>query len=71
MQESELRKSNEAAMVALAAAKGDAPLAMSSRYATSYATQRKWLLRKWMQIYWHSPQYSECHGSTMNAMAVQ
>jgi hypothetical protein len=59
MQESALKKENDAAMTALAEEKGAAPLEMSSTYATKHFTQYKWLARKFTGIYWHSPEYSK------------
>ncbi len=59
VQESGLRQENDAAMAALAAEEGAEPLKLTSKYATSLSTQRKWLVRKFLGIYWYSPSYSE------------
>lgn len=37
------------------------PLQLPSRWATSMATQRRWLLWRAFAVYWRSPQYSEWH----------
>jgi ABC-type multidrug transport system ATPase subunit/ABC-type multidrug transport system permease subunit len=59
-QESELRQRNEARMDELAAkgAKEHEPLSMTSRYATSYSTQRTMLLHKFFIQYWRNPNYN-------------
>ena len=54
-----MRQENDAVMAALAAEKGAEPLKLTSKYATSLSTQRKWLVRKFLGIYWYSPSYSE------------
>lgn len=35
------------------------PLTLSSRYATSVSNQRKWLVQRFLAIYWRCPDYSE------------
>lgn len=52
------RNLDTAALLVAAGLAAHTPLAVAHTYATSAATQRAWLLRKWFLMYWRMPSYN-------------